>query len=230
MRIRNLRAHLRQLPEEAGPSGGLFGWDAVRRMFEPPPPVRIALKVLRAYGEDGTQAAKRAFEEETSVTPDTLLVTRLCFDLESPGQVIVPRLGRLLDEHRQRLHRRQEASLVPEETERRRRGIRRFPSVDVALDALRVAGQSREEALQERIPGVAYVEKAESPPGSNVAGAVGSAIRKEGLERPDQPNLITPLTHEIRDDLRELVAFFQREELRDLRGDASRAGLSAQEE
>jgi DNA-binding CsgD family transcriptional regulator len=245
--INRVRQRLQEYPEEAASYDRAWGWSAIRetlrpppvgvsawaaimRMFAPPPETKIALRLLRANREGGGPAAWRCFEQHTDLRPDSLLVARLRPALDSGIAILPARLGRLLDEHRKRLLRHQEAARIPVETERLRRGIRCFPSLDASLEALRVAGQTREEALWERIPGVAYIEKAESPPGSNIAGAVGSAIRKEGLERPDHPDLITPLTHEIRDDLNELVAFFRREELRDLQGDASRAGLSAQEQ
>jgi DNA-binding CsgD family transcriptional regulator len=203
----------------------VFGW---------PPETDRALDFLDAHREHDERAALRAFEQETGVRPDPLLVARMRRALkERPGEVILPaRLGRLLDEHRQRLRRRQEAFRVPEETARIRSGIRVYGSLERSLEALAGSRErhEKEKALRERIPGAAYVERAERPPGDNIAGATASAIRDEGLERPDQPDLVVPLSHEIRDDVTELVAFFRREDLRQLRRDAPEAGLSAQEE
>jgi DNA-binding CsgD family transcriptional regulator len=148
--------------------------------------------------------------------------------LKRPEMLIVPELGRLLDEHRQRLRRRQEATRVREETATIRRGIRMYDSLDAALDVLAATGERREKekALLERIPAVTYIKKAISPPNSNIAGRVACAVRREGLERRDHPNLPLELKHEPRDDFLELVSFLERE---DLRRDASQAGLSAQE-
>jgi hypothetical protein len=218
------------------------GWEQLRadlqrfrrRVFSPPaevllrplPEVENALEVIKAHEAGGTRAARGAFEQCRGVRLDPLAMESLRPDLEHTEDLVVPHLARRLEEHCERLRRKQEAADVPDETERIRRGIKRYPSLDVSLNALRVAGQSHEEALRERIPGVAYVAKADSSPNSNIAGRAADAIRREGLERPDEPDLLVPLSRDLKDDVPELVAFVQRE---DLWRDVSRAGLSPQE-
>ena len=69
---------------------------------------------------------------------------------------------------------------------------KKHKSVDLALEALSERGQSREQVLREMIPGVAYVEQANPWPGSKskLPGRIANQIRREGLERPDDPGKV----------------------------------------
>jgi hypothetical protein len=71
-----------------------------------------------------------------------------------------------------------------------RQGIKKFPSIDISLKALALDGQTSDEVLEEMIPGIAWVEQEELPPGGNLAGKIASEIRREGLKRPDKPGKV----------------------------------------
>ncbi len=173
--------------------------------------------------------------------PDSLLSTRLKHDLRRDDfdEMPIEDFWDLLDYHKGRLTRDSEPERVQRETAAIRRGIKKYPSFAVALDALRLEGQTRDEVLEEMIPGAAYTEKAELPPGGNLPGRVANAIRKEGrgLLPPSEPQkseefgivgeLKRPETKRpMPPDVPEIAEFVTYESLKQ---DAIKAGLSAQE-
>ena len=98
-----------------------------------------------------------------------------------------------IEYHRTQRERRNKGQDVLNRVPIIRLGIsKKHKSVDLALEALSERGQSREQVLREMIPGVAYVEQDNPSPGSNseLPGRVANQIRREGLERPDDPGKV----------------------------------------
>jgi hypothetical protein len=141
-----------------------------------------------------------------------------------------------LRSHRKKLRKAAEAEQVPELKAAIRKGIKRFDSVDLALDRLAfkaqrhiAKGQTHEDVLEEMIPGISYVERAELQSDDEVAGKVANQIRREGLERPDDPDKVLapgPDSLTKHADELELFAFAQCELLEH---EMHEAGLSQQE-
>jgi hypothetical protein len=102
---------------------------------------------------------------------------------------------KIIEYHRTQLERRNKGQDVLNRAPSIRQGIRKYESVNLALDSLSVRGRSREQVLREMIPGVAYVEQANPWPGSKskLAGRIANQIRREGLERPDDPGKVFTL-------------------------------------
>lgn len=139
----------------------------------------------------------------------------------------------VIEYHRKQLENSNKGQDVLNQAPSIRQGIRKYESVNLALDSLSVRGQSREQVLREMIPGVAYVERSKSPPPANLPGKVANQIRREGLERPDDPGKVFALgldsllghADEVDDDV-ELATFAVCEQLAHM---AEKAGVSEQE-
>jgi hypothetical protein len=133
--LNRVKPYLREHPQEAA-------WPHVRSarqllmdMFRPHPETERALQFLRTFRAEGERAAWHTFEQRTGVRPDPLLRVRLRPELGAPGQVIVPYLGRLFDEHRQRLSRNRQAARVPERAQAVQRSLRMPPGLVVWAEA-----------------------------------------------------------------------------------------------
>jgi hypothetical protein len=193
--------------------------------------------IALAAAEGDEERVWRLIKEESGYEPNALFKTALK-SAEFPKARRWPLLGLrdALRSHRKRWRKAAEAERVPERNAAVRKGIKRFESVDLALDRLAfkaqrhtAEGQTHEDVLEEMIPGIAYVERAELQSDDQVASKVANQIRREGLERPDDPGKVfapgpdglTKHTDEL-----ELFAFAQRELLAHK---VHEAGLSRQE-
>jgi hypothetical protein len=208
--------------------------------IEWPPEFLAACEAIAAYAEGDQRPLLALVAERIGQKPDSLLRVRLKNKELALGKDLpIPRLFALLIYHRERLKQRNEPMHVQEQSKKIRSSIKRFESVDLALDALALKGQTHDEVLEEMIPGVAYTEKAELPPGGNLPGRVANAIRKEGrgLLPPSEPQksekfgivgeLKRPETKRpIPPDVPEIAEFVTYESLK---RDAIKAGLSVQE-
>jgi hypothetical protein len=164
------------------------------------------------------------------VKPDSFLRSKLRQVVRREGgEFTLRHLMNLLDRHRQRLAQRIEAEHVEEDVLLVRRGIKQFGSVKLALEALALRGQTREQVLKEMIPGIAFLEKRGSLDGL-VSGKVANQIRRDAFERPDDPGKVIAVEPEQllehTDDELELTAFAEREVIAKKIHDAS---LSLQE-
>jgi hypothetical protein len=188
---------------------------------------------------------RRAWAEAyLEADPDAFLVSALRReDPEHGDSWTLAHLWVALDRHQRRLGRIKETERLHEVAPKLRSRIKRYPSLDKALGRLALKapttstqGQTRDEVLEEMIPGVAYVVESELKPGQNLAGKVANQIRREGLERPDEPDLVsTPgsdvLLRETESlarslEEREEVAFIDRERLTEI---VRSAGLTRQQ-
>ena len=180
--------------------------------------------------------------------PDPLLVVILRRYFEQPdfGERSLSEFRDLLDHHRSRRARPEEIERSEEEAAKIRQGIKKYPSFRLALDRLALKaqtgegkGQTVDEVLEEMIPGVAYVERAalqDDEDFEDLVNRVADRIRREGLERPDKPELVvTPgpeLLPRVAEELargikdREEAALVAREVLAET---VRAAGLSRQE-
>jgi hypothetical protein len=154
-------------------------------------------------------------EKRAEKKADSLFKKRLKDYLAEGKSLPVPLLLRLLKHHRKRLEVKGGSARVQEQLRELRPGIKRFPSVDLALNHLALKGQNEDEVLEEMIPGVAYVEQEDLPPGANLAGKVASQLRREGMERSDKPGMVFApgpehMLEPSADEL-ELAAFADRE-------------------
>jgi hypothetical protein len=220
---------------------------AVSRFLEPllnPPPevaegvidfvraMKVFNDAMKAYGGDPEEAifwvlALGHLERK----PDSFLSTKLKDVLRRDDfdEMPLSDFWALLNRHKGRLTRDSELESVQRQTAAIRRGIKKYPSVDLALNALATEEQTCDEVLEDMIPGVAYVERSKSPPPAKLPGKVANQIRREGLERPDDPGKVFApgpeglLEHA--DEL-ELATFAVCEQLAHM---AEKAGVSEQE-
>jgi hypothetical protein len=190
-------------------------------------------ELVEAHGGDleamFVVATKRHLEH-AGVVPDSLLRSKLRqLVMQNGGQLEISYLMTLIDNHKGRLVRKAEAHSIGKQVEDIRGGIKRFPSVDVALTTLALENQKKEEVLRDMIPGIAQVERQKPLGDVGLSGRVASQIRREGIERPDDPGRVfTPgpdrVVHHA-DEL-ELAAFADRELVV---AKANAAGLTVQE-
>jgi hypothetical protein len=198
--------------------------------YEWPPEFLGACAAHGAYVLGDERPLRVWVERHIGQKPDSLMMVRLkTNDLGWGGELPLLYLFETLKHHRDRLVRKGEAARIERLAREVRRGIKRYGSVNVALDALRVRGQTREGVLEEVIPGMAYLEREELPPGANLAGRVARQIRREGIEQPHDPGKVFPTDPEhlliVADELG-LAAFGDRELLA---REVHKAGLSEQE-
>ncbi len=203
-----------------------------------PREMRAISEMIIAYREGDDALLRALVEEHVGRRPDAFFIVALKGNFTHADKMLIDDFLSLLARHRERLkhrgglarsRRRAQDRLRTEEIQEIRSGVKKFPSVDLALKALAAEGQSRDEVLEDMIPGVAYVELTELPPGGNLAGRVASQIRREGIERPDEPGMVySPGPERLlghADEL-ELAAFAIRELLARMAEDA---GVSEQE-
>ena len=189
------------------------------------PEVRTAAEAVVAHAEGNESPMRelveervgsmRLVEKRAEKKADSLFKKRLKDCLAEGKSLPVPRLLRLLKHHRERLEEKGGSAHVQEQVRELRSGIKKFPSIDLALKHLALKGQNEDEVLEEMIPGVAYVEQEDLPPGDNLAGKVASQIRREGMERSDKPGMVFApgpehMLEPASDEL-ELAAFVDRE-------------------
>lgn len=176
----------------------------------------------------------KAHLRQAGVEPDPFLRVKLRQLVEKQGgEFELGYLTNLVKRHRQRLTRHTTARRIEEETGLVRRGIKKFDSLAFALEALALQGQTHEQVLKDMIPGIAYAEKGELLRDGKLPGKVASQVRREGVERPDEPDKVVAVEPGYvleratqRVDERELTAFAKRELAARRMHDA---GLSPQE-
>lgn len=193
-------------------------------------PFRPASEALDAYTEGDRKPMRDLASEHLGLAVDgkfgSFLDAAIRHTLEEheiETEVLpIPNLYRAFRLLGIRLERDAKTKRAEEQNPMVRRGIKRFASLDYALDVIRRHKESREEARDDRIPGLGYIEDYQARP-------VAKEIRKEA-ERPDKPGLVSatdPFELPGHDDGQlELVAVVLEEKLRN---DADGAGLSAQE-
>jgi hypothetical protein len=165
----------------------------------------------------GDEAPIQEFiEERIGQKPPAPIRVRLQQDLQQIGELMPKEIWEFIEHHAARLKGRNRGQDALKRAAEIRRGIKKFPSLENALDALALEGQKNDEVLEEMIPGVAYVEQVNLPPDSTnkLPGRVASQIRREGLERPDEPNKVfapEPETLQGYADYREAQEFALRE-------------------
>ena len=166
--------------------------------------------------------------------PDSLLTVKIRERASKEGKLPLSTLLGLLDHHKARLHRPSRSEVEAEASEIRR-GIKvGYASIRESIDRLAGQNQDRERVLHDEIPGAAYVERASLVDGQKLPGKVADRLRKEALERPDNPSTVsTPgheylsqLVDEVADEHTFLLAFAERERLAKAACDAK---LSQQE-
>jgi len=192
------------------------------RFLQKAPEVILALKayadIMQAYGGDKEAHFRTVALGYLGREPDAFLLTRLRGDMRKDDfdETPVSHFYNLLARHKARLVRDSEANSVQERNAAIRKGIKVFPSFDLSLEALALEGQRHEEVLEEMIPGVVYIERAKMASDANLAGLVANQIRREGVERPDKPELVfAPGSERLLEhtDELELAAFAVREQL-----------------
>jgi hypothetical protein len=164
------------------------------------PEIRAAAEAVVAHAEGDELPMRELVEERVGSMSlvekraekkaDSLFKRQLKDYLTDGKSLPVPVLLWLLEHHRERLERKGDSARLQEQVRELRSGIKRFPSVELALNGLALEGQNEDEVLEEMIPGVAYVEQENLLPGDNLAGKVASQIRREGMERSDKPGMV----------------------------------------
>jgi hypothetical protein len=157
---------------------------------EEPPEFDLLWPAIKSY-LDGDESPLRAFIKQHvgHKTPPYVLLVLKNQDI---GELDLWEVWEFIEHHRAQLQSRNSGKDALEEVPSIRLGIKKYASFDLALDALAVQGQKREQVLREMIPGVAYVEQSNLSPDSKdkLPGRVASQIRREGLERPDDPGRV----------------------------------------
>lgn len=150
------------------------------------PGLRAFCDAIEAYENGDESLFWELVERRLGRKPDSLTRGRLKSDELPLGEDLpLTLLSEVLHHHKLRLKKREETSRVPKQNAEVRRGIKRFESLDLALDRLAVQGQTHEEVLTREIPGAAYIEGYRRP------GLVANRIRRDGMERPDKPGLVS---------------------------------------
>jgi len=186
----------RQLPSRfasalVGPALPRSFVEAVEEALEEEPPeFDLLWPAIKSY-LNGNESPLRAFIKQHvgHKTPPYVLLVLKNQDI---GELDLWEVWEHIEHHRAQLQSRNSGKDTLEEVPSIRLGIKKYGSVDLALDALAVQGQKPEQVLREMIPGVAYVEQSNLPPDSKdkLPGRVASQIRREGLERPDDPGRV----------------------------------------
>jgi hypothetical protein len=210
----------RQLPSRfasalVGPALPRSFVEAVEEALEEEPPeFDLLWSAITSY-LNGNESSLRAFIKQHvgHKTPPYVLLVLKNQDI---GELDLWEVWEHVEHHRAQLQSRNSGKDTLEEVPRIRSGIKKYGSVDLALDALAVQGQKREQVLREMIPGVAYVEQSNLTPESKdkLPGQVASQIRREGLEWPDEPDKVfSPELETLWGyaDYREVQAFALRE-------------------
>jgi hypothetical protein len=131
-------------------------------------------------------------EERVGRKPDSLMVVKLKATLPQVGELSSRYMWELLDSHKARLRENEANDVWKRKQYRRvRRGIKKYPQIDLALEALALKGQTHEQVLEETIPGIAYVvERIQPLADGKLAGQVASQICREGIEQPHVPGKV----------------------------------------
>ena len=212
----------RQLPSRfasalVGPALPRSFVEAVEEALEEEPPeFDLLWPAIKSY-LDGNESPLRAFIKQHvgHKTPPYVLLVLKNQDI---GELDLWEVWEHVEHHRAQLQSRNSGKDTLEEVPSIRLGIKKYGSVDLALDALAVQGQKCEQVLREMIPGVAYVEQRNLPPDSKdkLPGRVASQIRREGPEQPHDRGKVFSADLEVlagfADEV-ELAIFELREEL-----------------
>ena len=142
--VRRLRERLKPLAEFLNSSE----WDAFWQ------PAKAA--ILR-----GDETSIRAWvEDRIGIKPDSVLRVRL--SAKELGEATPRETWELVDGRGSRLRRNAKAQSVERRRPEIRRRIKRFPSLEQALEALALEDQTREQVLQEHILSLAYKAQEEA--------------------------------------------------------------------
>jgi DNA-binding CsgD family transcriptional regulator len=212
MRIDKVREHLQQHPEAAAPSNYLFGWDAIRQMFEPPPEIRAVLEMLRSAKRSDVIGALALATEFLGREPDALLLPILMDEFADPASSVVPVVLWGLLYHRERLA-SDPARWYTEQAEVAFRTLQLRPGHRV-LQALRSSSASCTAALRDELRGAVALAEGD--------GCFGLGLVRAVEERVYLENRRLGLTRKLTEDelgrLREKVESL--EELAEVYGDA----------